>query len=222
MLTILYFLVAGLIGYFGGALPFGYWYVKKTKNVDLRLVSSGRTGGTNAYRAAGLSAGIVTGLGDVLKGAGSIWLAQLAINALAGENWALRDWALALTGVMAVVGHNWSIFLQWRGGAGTTPNVGWATALWPGVFPIAFVVMIGMLLGVGMASVASLTVAVLLPVIFGIRYAMGLSPLAYLLGSIVTALVVTWALRPNIKRIIEGNERVVGPRAKRMENKSNN
>jgi glycerol-3-phosphate acyltransferase PlsY len=120
---------------------------------------------------------------------------------------------------MAVVGHNWSIFLGWGGGAGTGPNVGWAAALWLPMLPIAFLVMVGLLLGLGMASVASLAMAAVIPTVFTVRYIAGLDPTpAYMIGGFAAAVVVIWALRPNIKRLLNGSERVVGPRAKRMKN----
>jgi hypothetical protein len=80
--------------------------------------------------------------------------------------------------------------------------------------------MVGLLLGIGMASVASLSMAVVTIVIFAARYFMGIdTTAAYLLGSIASGLLVTWALRPNIRRVIDGTERLVGPRAKRAEKK---
>lgn len=212
----LYLLLAGLIGYLCGSIAFGYIYVKLFKGEDLRRIGSGRTGGTNSFRAAGLGVGVLTSLSDVAKGAVAVLITRwLFGDGLGGD---LLPWAVAFAGVMSVVGHNWSVFLKFKGGAGTGPNVGWATAIWPWVLPIAFVVMTGMLVGTGMASVASMSMAAVTIIIFGIRYVMGIdSTLAYLIGSIVAGLVIVWALRPNIKRILAGEERLVGPRAKRRE-----
>jgi glycerol-3-phosphate acyltransferase PlsY len=219
MLNIAYLLVAGLIGYICGAVPFGYWYVKASKQVDVREVGSGRTGGTNAFRAAGALVGLLTGISDILKGVAAIWLTRLTLGNALEENW--LPWALATAAVLSVVGHNWSIFLKWRGGAGTSPNVGWATALWWPVFPIAMVMMAAALIGVGMASVVSLVVAAALPVIFAVRFLAGIdTTAAYTVGGLLTAAVVAWALRPNIKRLIRGTERVVGPAAKRRQMKN--
>jgi len=216
MFEIGYLLVAASIGYICGAIPFGFWYVRVAKKTDIRDVGSGRTGGTNAYRAAGPVIGLLTGLSDIIKGFAAIWLTRLLLQGALGETW--LPWALATAAVMAVIGHNWSVFLKWGGGAGTTPNVGWATALWWPVFPIALLVMGITLVGVGMASVISLIVAAILPIIFAVRYLIGIdSTAAYMVGGIASAAVVTWALRPNIKRLIEGTERVVGPRARRIQ-----
>jgi glycerol-3-phosphate acyltransferase PlsY len=71
-----------------------------------------------------------------------------------------------------------------------------------------------------MASVASLAVAALIPIIFAVRYFTGADPTAaYMVGGLITAAIVAWALRPNIRRIIAGEERLVGPAAKRREKK---
>jgi glycerol-3-phosphate acyltransferase PlsY len=139
----------------------------------------------------------------------------LLANQLSPE---LLPWALALAGVMSVIGHNWSVFMGWRGGAGTGPNVGWGTALWWPMLPIAVVVMSGMLLGIGMASVASLTMGALIAIVFFALYVAGVPPfdttLAYMVGGVVAFAIVAWALRPNIRRLLDGTERVVGPRAR--------
>lgn len=215
-MQILYLLLAGLIGYLCGSIPFGYLYVRLFKGEDLRTIGSGRTGDTNSLRAAGLGVGLLTSLSDVLKGAASVWLTSWLLGNTLGPD--LLPWAQATAGVMSVVGHNWSVFLRFAGGAGTGPNVGWSSAIWPWVLPLAFLVMGGMLYIVGMASVASLSMAVVTIVIFAYRFLTGIDATsAYLAGSIAAGLVVTWALRPNIRRVLNGTERLVGPRAKRRE-----
>ena len=222
-MNILSLIIAGLIGYLCGAIPFGYLFVKFKTGQDIRAVGSGRTGGTNSLRAAGLLVGVVTSFSDVFKGIIGIKLTQLVLVNLLSVDASLLPWAYLMAGTLSVVGHNWSVFLKFGGGAGTGPNIGWATAIWPPMFPIGFVVMVGMLLGLGMASVASLSMAFIIPITFAILYFTGIDAQlgiavtpAYMVAGILTAVIVTWALRPNIKRLIEGNERVVGPRAKRL------
>lgn len=214
-MQVLYIILAGLVGYLCGSIPFGYIYVRLIKGEDLRTIGSGRTGGTNSLRAAGLGVGVLTSLSDVLKGFAAVWLTTRLFGNALGPS--LLPWLQATAGVMAVVGHNWSIFLKFGGGAGTGPNVGWSAAIWPWIFPIAFLVMGGMLYFVGMASIASLSMAAVTILTFGLRYFMGVdSTAAYLVGSIAAGLVITWALRPNIKRVMNGTERVVGRRAKKQ------
>jgi glycerol-3-phosphate acyltransferase PlsY len=215
MMHSLQILAAGLIGYFLGAIPFGYIYVKLKKGIDIRNVGSGRTGGTNSLRAAGVGVGIATGLSDVLKGFAAAWLTRFFFADLT-----IVPWLIAISGIFAVIGHNWSIFMGWRGGAGTGPNIGWGTAVWWPLLPIGIVVMIGLLVGVGMASVASMAMAVIMPITFMALYLADVAPfngtLAYIIGSLVSAAVIFWALRPNIRRLLNGTERVVGPRAQRL------
>lgn len=220
MITILYFLLAGLIGYFLGAIPFGYIYVKLKTGNDIRDVGSGRTGGTNSLRAAGLGVGLATGFSDVFKGYAAAWLTRYLFGDVA-----FLPWLIATAGIFSVIGHNWSVFMQWRGGAGTGPNVGWGTAVWGPMLPLGIVVMVGLLLSVGIASVASMAMAVIMLLAFLALYLAGVAPfdstLAYIVGSFVTTAVILWALRPNIKRLRQGTERIVGPRARRLERAAN-
>ena len=225
-MNIISLIIASLIGYLCGSIPFGFLFVKLKTGEDLRGVGSGRTGGTNSLRAAGLLVGIVTSFSDVFKGIIGIKLTQLILVNLLTVDPSWLPWSYLAAGTMSVIGHNWSVFLKFRGGAGTGPNIGWATAIWPPMFPIGFVVMAGMLLGLGMASVASLSMAVIIPITFAILYFTGINvelgiddTPAYMLAGVLTAVIVTWALRPNIKRLLEGNERIVGPRAKRIKHK---
>ena len=218
-MQILTFLLAGLIGYLLGSIAFGYIYVKLFRGQDLTKIGSGRTGGTNSLRAGGVGIGVLTSLSDVFKGLMAVLIPTWLFGDALGP--ALLPWAQALAGVMSVVSHNWSVFLKFGGGAGTGPNVGWSTAIWPWVFPIAFVVMVGLLLTTGMASVASLSMAAVTIVIFAVRYFMGIdTTLAYLTGSLVAGVVITWALRPNIRRLLDGTERRVGPAARRAERRT--
>jgi len=213
-MNVIYLLVGALLGYLFGAIPFGWIFVKLTRGVDLRQIKSGRTGGTNAMRAAGPVVGGLTAIGDVLKGAAAIWIARAVFGPLLADPW--LPWAEVVVGLFTIVGHNWSVFLAWGGGAGTGPNVGWAAAVWWPIAPIAAVVVVGVIWTTGMASVASLSMGILIPLTFAVLYFTGLiATPAYIVGGILTALVVTWALRPNIRRLLRGEERIVGPAARR-------
>lgn len=218
-MTVFPFAFSALIGYLFGALPIGFLLVKWTRKIDLRDIGSGRTGGTNSFRAAGWSIGILTAITDVLKAACAVWLIRAIYSEVLTDN--ALPWAEILTGFMSVVGHNWSVFLGWGGGAGTGPNVGWAAAIWWPVAPVAAIVVTGLLWIVGMASVASLAMAAVIPLSFLVLYLAGVDPynhtLAYIIGGLISASIVAYALRPNIKRLLEGKERIVGPRAKRLE-----
>lgn len=208
-----------LIAYLMGSIPFGFFVVKIINGRDVRNVESGRTGGTNAMRAAGVGAGILTATLDVLKGVATAWVVSWLAP---GQPWVQVGAAL-----LAIIGHNYSIFLvyrkdgKWtfRGGAGGATALGGAIALWnPIVFiilPIAFLIY----LFIGYASVTTMSIAFIAMVVFIIRAIMGLSPWAYVIYGAFAFIVLVWALRPNIKRLIEGTERVVGLRAKWLKKK---
>lgn len=205
------FFLAGLFGYVVGAIPFGYVVVKLFKGIDIRHIGSGRTGGTNAIRAAGPIAGLLTGIGDVGKGTIAVWGAGW-LSAQVSPSSPVA--AQAFAGVMAVIGHNHSVFLSWRGGAGTGPNVGAAAGFW---FPALFILlpMVPILLvATGYASVTSLTIAGLVPILFAVRALVTKAPWEYAVYGILAGTLVVWALRPNIARLKAGTERLVGPRAK--------
>jgi len=208
-----------IIAYLMGSIPFGFFVVKIINGRDVRKVESGRTGGTNAMRAAGVGAGILTATLDVLKGAATAWV----VSWLAPS----QPWVQVGAALLAIIGHNYSIFLvhrkdgKWalRGGAGGATALGGAIALWnPIIFiilPIAFLVY----LFIGYASVTTMSIAFIAMIVFIVRAVMGLSPWAYVIYGALAFLVLVWALRPNIKRLIEGTERVVGLRAKWLKRK---
>jgi glycerol-3-phosphate acyltransferase PlsY len=217
-------LFSSLIGYLFGAVPVGYLLVKARKGIDLRQFGSGRTGGTNAFRAGGLAVGVATSVFDVLKAACAVWSVQAIFGDTIAAKW--LPWAEATAGVFSIIGHNWSAFIGWRGGAGTGPNVGWAGALWFPIVPIAIATVLIVLLGIGIASIATLAMAAAVPISFFVLYVAGVEPfdssVAYIIGGLVSAGIILWSLRPNLRRLIAGNERVVGPRAGKSASKQSN
>ncbi len=214
----LYLSLAALLfgAYLMGSIPFGLLIVRLKTGKDIRKVESGRTGGTNAMRAAGWAAGVLTAVLDVSKAALSVWAARAFFSGL--------PWVHVLAGVAAVVGHNYSIFLierdeksglRLRGGAGGAPTVGGAIGLW---FPTLFIIpplSFALLYFVGYASVTTMSVAFFTLIVFGVRAFLGLSPWAYAAYGLLAELLLIWALRPNIRRLLNGNERLVGWRARK-------
>ena len=126
-------LIAGLLGYLLGATPTGVLICRAVQAPDARWRGSGHTGGLNVSRSAGIWAGVLTGVVDALLGLGAV----------AGAS-ALTDnpWAATAAGVMAVVGHNWSVFIRFRGGIGLSTLFGAIFYL----SPVAAVVLLIVLL----------------------------------------------------------------------------
>ncbi|MCX7938892.1 MAG: glycerol-3-phosphate acyltransferase [Thermoflexales bacterium] len=195
-------LLSGVVGYLVGSIPFGWIIVKLTKGIDVRQVGSGRTGGTNVFRAAGPVAGVATAVLDVLKGV----IAVVVVRALSGET---AGWAEALTGFGVVLGHNASVFLGLRGGAGGATAVGTSIALWPPSGIPALLVGSFVLFVIGYASVASMLAGSIVAIGSTVGALIGACPPAYAAyGWGVLALILI-ALRPNIQRLLAGTERRV-------------
>lgn len=196
-------LLATIIGYLVGSTPIGYLIVRFFGGKDIRQHGSGRTGGSNVGRVLGTQGFILTILLDVLKGALAVILARLIMSQLN-----LGFWPEVTAGIGCVIGHNWSIFLGFKGGAGTTPSLGAAAALM-GFWVTLLAAFLGILalLVWSMASVASLITVWSLPFIFGTRFVLGVGPWEHMVYGVISATIITWALRPNIQRIFKGTER---------------
>ena len=195
------FAIALVLAYMFGSIPVGYLVIWFSKRQDIREHGSGRTGGTNALRTGGRWAGIATGAGDILKGFLAVVVARWVMQ---GSPLAL--WAQVFAGVAAVLGNNASIFLGFRGGAGTSANVGACVGMWPlsGLWLIPLVPL-GLNV-IGYASLMSIVIAFLIPVTLAIRAALHLGPWQEVVYGLLTMLLVLWALRPNIKRLLNGTE----------------
>ncbi|HMZ06220.1 MAG TPA: glycerol-3-phosphate acyltransferase [Anaerolineales bacterium] len=207
-----------LFSYVLGSIPFGLLLVRLSTGKDVRQIGSGRTGTTNTLRAAGPAIAILTLLLDVLKGASAVWLAR----------WLFPDntWVEILAPVMVILGHNYSIFLaerdengrlRLRGGAGGAPALGGALGLWPGSVLVLLPFIVLIYFGVGYASVTTMTVPLIATLLFAVRAWLGFSPWHYAIYCLIAEVFLLWALRPNIRLLLEGKERGVGWRARKVE-----
>ena len=199
----------GLLGYLLGSVPVGL-LATRVYGVDIRTVGSGRTGATNAWRAAGLKAAIPTLLGDALKGAAAVLLARYAagaffpemdVNAVAA--------AAALAGACAVVGHNWSLYLGFKGGAGGITTAATILAISPLIGGVVCLVGLLLIWWSRMASIGTYSVSVtslVCAVVFAIA---GLTPWPYVIFGLVAYAAVTISLSRNRQALRDGEERVI-------------
>jgi acyl phosphate:glycerol-3-phosphate acyltransferase len=213
---ILSFITIIIFAYLIGSIPFGLIIVKILKGHDLRTIESGRTGGTNAGRAAGFGAGALTGILDFLKGVVAVALVK---TMLPDTN--IRPWIEAVAGVLAILGHNYPIFLlekvshgkyRLRGGAGGAPCLGASTAISPPAVIIILPLILILLLGVGYASITTLAIAFIALIIFIHNAIFSGSSWAYVVYAVIAQVLLIIALKPNIQRLLAGNERSVGIR----------
>jgi glycerol-3-phosphate acyltransferase PlsY len=120
---------AVIIAYFLGSIPSAYIAGRLTRGVDIREVGDGNMGAANAFRELGAKAGIAVGIIDIGKGAAAILIAEALGVPLP---------AVLVTGLAAVAGHNWPIFLRFRGGRGEATTIGILSALMPREMSIVF------------------------------------------------------------------------------------
>ena len=212
-------LLAALLGYVLGAVPVGV-VVCRLYGVDIRAVGSGRTGTTNAWRAVGLKAAIPTLLGDSLKGVAAVALVRWLFFVILPEPAAMSvveavqrqtvlNLAAALAGGLAVVGHNWSIFLGFRGGAGGITAAATAMALSPLAGGIVWLVGAFLLWWTRMASVATFSVGITAFASFLILAVNQEAPWPFVVYGITALFSVFTALRVNRERLRNGEERII-------------
>ncbi|MCD6576719.1 MAG: glycerol-3-phosphate acyltransferase [Anaerolineaceae bacterium] len=198
------------LAYLIGSIPSGLLVVKVATGKDVREIESGRTGGTNAMRAAGPLAGLLTAILDISKGAAAIWVGKSLFSG--------SDWIIAINGLLAILGHNYSAFLvkrnengnlHFQGGAGGATTLGVAIGLWVNswlvILPIAGLVY----LLIGYASLTTISIALSTMGIFTVKAIEGATPWVYAVLGAAAVGIVLFALKPNIQRIKEGTERRV-------------
>lgn len=191
-----------LLGYLLGSFPTGYLAARVVKGVDIRTVGSGNVGSTNVGRLMGKKWAVAVTFVDMIKGAAGLLLARSA---------GLTDpVVLALTAFAGVCGHNFPLWLRFRGGKGVSSSYGVAFFLYP---PLSFLLApAGGLLWLlllktkGYVSLASLLSLWSLPLLaFFLRF-----PLPYILLLVSLALLSTLRHRENIRRLLEGKESRAG------------
>lgn len=211
--------LAMVLGYLLGALPIGM-LVCRVYGVDIRTVGSGRTGTTNAWRAAGLKAAIPTLLGDAVKGVVAIWLIQILYRLLFPESGpmeveeaTMRYTALklaeALAGALAIIGHNWSVFLGFKGGAGGITAAATTMMLSPLVGSVVWLIGAFLLWWTRIASIATFGVGVSAFALFLVLYLNESAPWPFVVYGVLVLLAVIVALEPNREKLRKGEERVI-------------
>ena len=212
-------LVGALIGYALGSIPVGLW-VCRMYGVDIRTVGSGRIGGTNAWRAAGLKAAVPTIIGDAVKGAVAVllvrWLFYLVFpepTTMSVEEAVMRtdamNLALALAGGFAVIGHNWSFLNGFKGGAGGITTAATTLALSPLVGGIVIIVGAFLIWWSRIASIGTFAVAVSSFALFLILAVDQITPWPFIIYGVMVLGAVLAALRPNREKLRQQQERII-------------
>jgi acyl phosphate:glycerol-3-phosphate acyltransferase len=196
-----------IAGYLLGSIPTGY-LVARAKRVDIRSVGSGNIGATNVFRVLGKGPGVFVLLADALKGFAAVfWLPAVVLQFAAGD----ATWLPAIGAVAAVLGHNYTCWLGFKGGKGIATSAGALAGLVPWAFVIILVTWLVVFAASRYVSLASICAAAVLP--FGTAFTMS-GPLRWpLVGltGLLSALAI-WRHKPNIQRLFAGTENRIGKR----------
>jgi acyl phosphate:glycerol-3-phosphate acyltransferase len=206
---VLAYCIIVVAAYFLGSIPTGY-LVARAKGVDIRTVGSGNIGATNAMRVLGRTAGIFVLLMDALKGyAASAWLCD-GLLPLLGVSLSEAETCRILAGIAAVLGHNYTCWLGFKGGKGIATSAGVYLALAPLAVSIALGAWIIVFLLGRFVSVASIAAAIALPT------AVWFTKNSLFLGIVTTALglLAIYKHKGNIQRLIRGTESRVSFKSK--------
>lgn len=203
------FVAVAVIAYLLGAIPFALIVSKRMAGVDISKHGSGNIGGTNVLRAVGKKAGAIVMALDLCKAVAAVMLAKVIIGdslVLVGVfpfNWQVGQVVAAL---MAMVGHNWSVYIKFRGGKGVAAYYGsWfamypAAALFGGVITLLTALRSKyMSLGSILGALGTLSLSIVLTVAYEF-------PPIYLVYSLVAAGMIVYQHRGNISRLQSGTE----------------
>ena len=203
--------VAVVIGsYLIGSIPSGL-IIGKLRRVDIREYGSGNIGTTNVLRTLGARYGALVLIADVFKGVIAVLLARYIIGSPMSE---------MAAGFAAVAGHDWSLFLKFKGGRGVATSLGGILpmAMWAPLAAVAgvviFIALIALTRYVSLASITgSLSAVVAMAVFMG----MDRVPWEYLVYIVVVVALIIFQHRDNISRLLSGTESKLGQKGERRQ-----
>jgi len=193
-----------LLSYIYGSIPFGLLFVKKTKGIDIRKIGSGNIGATNVLRVAGLSTALISGILDLSKGFFPILIGKYVLH--------FNIYILFMMGFAGVIGHDFSIFLGFKGGKGIASTLGVLIGLNPFVAFIQVLIFIVVLLSTKFVSLSSIISLLLLPIVFLFFKNNNLAILSVLLS-----ILAVYRHKDNIERLRYGIESKFGEKEKILE-----
>ncbi|HTS11467.1 MAG TPA: glycerol-3-phosphate 1-O-acyltransferase PlsY [Candidatus Limnocylindrales bacterium] len=187
-----------IIAYLLGSIPFGFLIVK-ARGGDIRKSGSGNIGAANVARNAGAVAGLLTLFLDAAKGYAAVWIAH---------RWTHGDMRWMMTAaVLAVLGHMFPVWLRFKGGKGVATGLGVFLGICAPAAAAALVLWILIVVFWRYSSLGSIIATVALPILVYLLYApRHAPPLFVTLGTITISLLILVKHRPNIERLIAGNE----------------
>jgi len=188
------------VAYILGSIPTSYIMGKLLKGIDIRDFGSGNVGATNALRILGTKIGIITLIIDIGKGFLAVNIAKLIINEP-------TDLIMIITGLFAIIGHIFTIFLMFKGGKGVATSAGVFIALVPIPIAIALLVFVVTVWLSKFVSLGSILAAFTLFIAeLTINMFNSFAKLEILIFTFIIALFIIIRHKSNIQRLINGNE----------------
>ena len=197
-------IIAVLLAYVIGSIPFGYLIVKWTRNEDVRVAGSGATGATNVMRTAGRSAGIVTLILDALKGTAAVYAARWIIGTDG------TPWVVAFAAVAAIAGHIFPIWLGFRAGKGVATGLGVFLAIAPlavGCATLLFLIVVAVTRYV---SLGSMLATISMPAWAALLYESNPDLMRIVFALVCSAILIVGKHHQNIRRLLKGTENKLG------------
>lgn len=185
-----------LAGYLLGSVPFAF-LLARGGGIDIRVTGSGNVGAANVLRATGATRGVAVLLLDVAKGSAAVFVADLAGVGVA---------ARAATGLAAIVGHIYPVWLRFRGGKGVAVACGVFSILLPAATAVAAVVFSAVVWATRYVSLGSVAATVIMPPTAYLTDA----PAALVMTASIAAGLIVFRHRSNLARIRAGTERRFG------------
>ena len=192
-----------IIAYLIGSIPFGYLIVRARGGGDVRETGSGGTGATNVSRRAGKAAGVITLLLDALKGFLAILIAKVLLHNVEPIT---AGWILSAAAAAALLGHIFPVWLAFRGGKGVATGVGVFLALAPIAVLCAAVIFVAVVWVQKNVSLGSILAAASIPLFVWLFMEPELYLKSLLTAALVGALLIVFAHRGNIARLLNGTE----------------
>ena len=191
-----------LVGaFFIGSIPFAFAVSKWFYHLDIREYGSGNSGATNVFRVLGWKAGLIVGTLDVLKGTlAAAWAIVLTYGRVSAT---AEDWLGIGAAVLAMLGHSYSPFVAFRGGKGMATAAGALILIIPQAWLLLCILFVTVTLVSRMVSLASVPVAVALPLVCLWLYP-DRSPV--IVTSLAASALALWRHRANIARMLRGEE----------------
>lgn len=191
------YIVVIVLAYLVGSFPTGY-IVGKLRNIDITKEGSGNIGGTNALRVMGMGPGFAVAVTDFLKAAVPTYIALRVLE--------FPLWQVMLVAAATVIGHNWSVYIGFRGGKGIACTIGVTAVLFPKVLLMALAVAVGSIVVTKYVSLGSLLLTALMPVILLVQG----RPMEFVWFAVFLMVLATYRHRANIDRLLKGTENKLG------------